>query len=55
MSELNEFAQFSTDELDAAYGAVLTRYPELSGEALKRRVLRVCKIIRYANNPRNWM
>lgn len=47
-------AEFTADELDAAYAAVIRRYPNLTGSALMAKVRRVAAIIRHNQNAQVW-
>lgn len=49
-----EGARLHSDELDAAYGAVLDRYPYLAGEELDRRARRVAALLRYSADGPAW-
>lgn len=44
----------AADEMDAAYTAVLSRHPHLTGEALERKARRVAAIMRHANDGPRW-
>lgn len=51
---LGEGTRLQSDELDAAYGAVLDRYPDLTGEELDRKVRRVAALLRYSADGPAW-
>ena len=46
--------RLTADELDAAYGAVTDRHPDLTGDELTRKVRRVAALLRYAGDGARW-
>ena len=44
----------TADELGAAYGAVLDRRPDLTGDELARKARRVAAILRFASDGPAW-
>lgn len=46
--------RITPDEMDQAYGAVLRRHPDLTGDELARKARQTAAILRYASNGPAW-
>lgn len=47
-------SEFTADEMDQAYAAVLRRHPHLTGPALDRKARRIAAVMRHSNDGPAW-